>query len=136
MTSTSLANPGFERCERPLSAPANTAADQPGRLAQGPEEKHGLAGRRVGFIAGPRIKGPAGSRARRASYRSLPATSMRRTASSGDARRVRQKLKDRQPRAVRQPSLADLIFDRLPGGGERRVRRAADLWQLTHRTCN
>src|SRR5207302_6695274 len=51
MTSASRATPGFERCERPSSAPDNAAGDQPGRLAQGPEEKHGLAGRRVGFIA-------------------------------------------------------------------------------------
>src|SRR5207248_2099306 len=46
---------------------------QPGRLAQGPDEKHGLAGRRVGFVippflasrpaAGPRISG--GPEARR-----------------------------------------------------------------------
>jgi hypothetical protein len=50
MISTSRARPGFERCERPFSALASTAGDQPGRLAQGPEEKHGLAGRRVGFM--------------------------------------------------------------------------------------
>ena len=51
MTSTSRARPGRERCERPSSAPFSTSGDQPGRLAQGPDEKHGLAGRRVGFIA-------------------------------------------------------------------------------------
>src|SRR5207302_175911 len=48
MTSASRATPGFERCERPSRAPDSTAGDQPGRLAQGPDEKHGLAGRRVG----------------------------------------------------------------------------------------
>src|SRR5947209_20494376 len=50
ITSTSLAKPTPERCERPTSAVSITAGDQPGRFAQGPEEKHGLAGRRVGFI--------------------------------------------------------------------------------------
>jgi hypothetical protein len=40
----------LERWERPTSAGDNAAGDQPGRFAQGPEEKHGLAGRRVGFI--------------------------------------------------------------------------------------
>jgi hypothetical protein len=50
MTSTSLAKPTPERCERPTSAFSSTAGDQPGRFAQGPEEKHGLAGCRVGFI--------------------------------------------------------------------------------------
>jgi len=33
-----------------LSAPASTAGDHPGRLAQGPDEKHGLPGRRFGFM--------------------------------------------------------------------------------------
>ncbi len=50
MTSVSRATPGFERCDRPSSAPDNAAGDQPGRLAHGPDEKHGLAGRRVGLI--------------------------------------------------------------------------------------
>src|SRR5437870_13408038 len=49
-TSTSRARPTAERCERPVNAAASTAGDHPGRLAQGPEEKHGLAGRRFGFI--------------------------------------------------------------------------------------
>src|SRR5271169_3677803 len=57
MTSTHCARPAAERCERPTSACDNTAGDHPGRLAQGPDEKHGLAGRRVGFIASfPSIK--------------------------------------------------------------------------------
>jgi len=50
MTSASRATPGFERCERPSNAPDNAAGDQPGRLAHGPDEKQGLAGRRVGLI--------------------------------------------------------------------------------------
>ncbi len=48
MTSFSLALPGFERCDRPTSAEASTSGDQPGRLAQGPEEKQGLFGRTFG----------------------------------------------------------------------------------------
>lgn len=39
-----------ERWERPTSAVWSTSGDQPGRFAHGPEEKHGFAGRRVGFI--------------------------------------------------------------------------------------
>jgi hypothetical protein len=49
-TSTSRAKPTPERCERPTSAASSAAGDHPGRFAQGPEEKQGLAGRRVGFI--------------------------------------------------------------------------------------
>ena len=48
ITSRSFALPGLERCERPSKAPASAAGDQPGRLAQGPDEKHGLAGRTFG----------------------------------------------------------------------------------------
>jgi hypothetical protein len=44
------AKPAAERCERPDSAPASTAGDHPGRFAHGPDEKHGLTGRRFGFI--------------------------------------------------------------------------------------
>src|SRR6516162_6443307 len=51
-TSTRRARPAADRCERPDNAPSSTAGDHPGRLAQGPEEKHGLPGRRFGFIAG------------------------------------------------------------------------------------
>src|SRR6266851_4651671 len=51
MISTNRASPGRERCDRPSNAPASASGDQPGRLAQGPDEKQGLAGRRVGFIA-------------------------------------------------------------------------------------
>src|SRR6516165_934448 len=49
-TSTIRARPAAERCERPDNASASTAGDHPGRLAQGPDEKHGLAGRRFGFM--------------------------------------------------------------------------------------
>ena len=45
-----IAKPTPERCERPVSAASSTAGDHPGRLAQGPEEKQGLAGRRFGFM--------------------------------------------------------------------------------------
>src|SRR5262249_54605463 len=68
-TSTSRARPTAERCERPLSAPSSTAGDHPGRLAQGPEEKHGLPGRRFGFmgriplqIGAPELMGEAAAR--------------------------------------------------------------------------
>src|SRR5260370_15878705 len=50
ITSLSQARPTPARGERPTSAASSTLGDQPGRFAQGPEEKHGLAGRRVGFI--------------------------------------------------------------------------------------
>src|SRR5256885_1059891 len=49
-TSTSRARPILERWERPVSAASSTDGDHPGRLAHGPEEKQGLAGRRFGFI--------------------------------------------------------------------------------------
>jgi hypothetical protein len=49
ITSANRARPGFERCERPTSAAFSASADQPGRLAQGPEEKLGFAGRTAGF---------------------------------------------------------------------------------------
>ena len=42
---------GLERCDRPTSAFFSTAGDQPGRLAQGPEEKLGFAGRNAGLAA-------------------------------------------------------------------------------------
>ena len=45
ITSASLALPGLARCERPSSAHRTSASTlQPGRLAQGPEEKLGLRG--------------------------------------------------------------------------------------------
>ena len=50
MTSTRRALPGPERWERPSSAASSVESDHPGRFAQGPEEKQGLAGLRIGFI--------------------------------------------------------------------------------------
>jgi hypothetical protein len=51
ITSTSCAKPGRERCERPTKAFASAAGVHPGRLAHGPDEKHGLAGRLIGFMS-------------------------------------------------------------------------------------
>src|SRR3954471_6901905 len=48
MASFSLALPGLERWERPTSAPSRASGVQPGRLAQGPDEKKGRAGRTAG----------------------------------------------------------------------------------------
>ena len=45
----SFALPIFERCERPRSASVSAERLQPGRLAQGPEEKCGMSGRTVGI---------------------------------------------------------------------------------------
>src|ERR1700743_409596 len=50
IASFSLALPGFERCERPSNAPLNASGVQPGRLAQGPDEKKGRAGRTAGRL--------------------------------------------------------------------------------------
>src|SRR5271168_776863 len=50
MALLSLALPGLERCERPTSAPDRASGVQPGRLAQGPDEKKGRAGRTAGLI--------------------------------------------------------------------------------------
>jgi hypothetical protein len=44
-----LALPGTERCERPNKAPLTASGVRPGRLAQGPEEKNGRAGRTAGL---------------------------------------------------------------------------------------
>jgi hypothetical protein len=49
MASFSRARLAAARCERPTRAPSSTAGDQPGRLAQGPVEKRGLPGRRLGL---------------------------------------------------------------------------------------
>src|SRR5229473_5199935 len=51
ITSFNLALPAFERCERPRQACSSAFSDHPGRLAQGPDEKQGLAGRAIGFMA-------------------------------------------------------------------------------------
>src|SRR5579885_3009213 len=50
MTAWSRALPCFERCERPRQASASASGVQPGRLAQGPEEKQGFRGRVEGFM--------------------------------------------------------------------------------------
>jgi hypothetical protein len=39
------------RCERPRAASVRACRLQPGRLAQGPDEKCGMAGRTPGFVA-------------------------------------------------------------------------------------
>src|ERR1700751_6024803 len=44
----SLARPTFDRWERPVSASVRAWRLQPGRLAQGPEEKCGVVGRTPG----------------------------------------------------------------------------------------
>src|SRR5690606_28574594 len=49
MARSSFALPILARCERPSGASASAASDHPGRLAQGPEEKLGLAGRVPGL---------------------------------------------------------------------------------------
>ena len=48
MASFRRALPSLERCDRPSTAISRFEADQPGRLAQGPEEKYGRAGRTGG----------------------------------------------------------------------------------------
>src|SRR5262249_41703598 len=50
MTSASLLLPIFARCERPSSASLRASRLQPGRLAQGPDEKQGFLGVWEGFI--------------------------------------------------------------------------------------
>src|SRR5215467_238299 len=42
--------PSLERWDRPTAASLRRSGVQPGRLAQGPDEKSGRAGRRFGFI--------------------------------------------------------------------------------------
>src|SRR5437016_5024436 len=122
MTSTSRALPGTERCDRPSSAFDSTAGDQPGRLAQGPEEKHGLAGRRVGFIVPslPRKLGPCVGRVRTADPMRRPGDGQCCVAAMRAEPRCRRsagsycyeecELEDRQAGAVRQPSLAYLFL--------------------------
>src|SRR5438477_6758480 len=138
MTSTSRATPGFERCERPSRAPESAAGDQPGRLAQGPDEKHGLAGRRVGFVippflasrpaAGPRISG--GPEARRWTGEGQCRRSKRatmypwRVARNLNCNRKPTRigsLKDREADSAGLPRLAHLLLDGEPRGGHRRV---------------
>src|SRR4051794_24182581 len=49
MARLSLALPALARCERPSVASPKFCRDQPGRLAHGPEEKHGATGRAAGI---------------------------------------------------------------------------------------
>src|SRR5690606_22314449 len=49
MASFRRAVPSFALWERPRNALLRTSGDQPGRLAQGPDEKCGLAGLTAGF---------------------------------------------------------------------------------------
>src|SRR6186997_2304880 len=49
MARLSFALPIFDRCERPNTASVRACRLQPGRLAQGPEEKCGLDGRTPGI---------------------------------------------------------------------------------------
>src|ERR1700761_6522262 len=49
MAALRRALPGLERWERPTSAPCRFSSFQPGRLAQGPEENSGRAGRMAGL---------------------------------------------------------------------------------------
>ena len=51
ITSASCAFGPAARCERPSNAASSAPSEKPGRLAQGPDEKLGLAGRRSGFAA-------------------------------------------------------------------------------------
>src|SRR6266550_7326908 len=50
IASLSLALPGLERCDRPRQASLRASGVQPGRLAQGPDEKNGRAGRTAGRL--------------------------------------------------------------------------------------
>jgi hypothetical protein len=50
MARLSFALPTFDRCERPRTASVRAWRLQPGRLAQGPDEKCGTTGRTPGFI--------------------------------------------------------------------------------------
>src|SRR3984893_4303899 len=135
MPSTSRALPGAERCERPSSAADSTAGDQPGRLAQGPEEKHGLAGRRVGCIVpslpqkarparGPGSDGGTYAAARPGSMLRCSKTQRR---NAGARRAVLLtnslrvcELEDSEAEAVRLPRLAYLFLDNQPGRSHRR----------------
>src|SRR5580704_15022304 len=51
ITSESLDLPIFARWERPSAASFSVSRLQPGRFAQGPEEKQGFLGSNVGFMS-------------------------------------------------------------------------------------
>src|SRR6266567_255512 len=122
MISTSRARPTRERCDRPSSASSSTAGDQPGRLAQGPDEKHGLAGRRVGFIA-PSLPFQLPASGGGALAPSMPAVNAAAQHRAGrpSAPRLQSAeigegvdLEDREAHGAGAPSLANLILDRKP----------------------
>ena len=50
IASFSLALPTTARCDRPKGASASMSSENPGILAQGPEEKRAFAGRTAGFV--------------------------------------------------------------------------------------
>src|SRR5262245_25999917 len=50
MARLSFALPTLARCERPSAASVRVCRLQPGRLAQGPDEKCGVTGRTPGFV--------------------------------------------------------------------------------------
>src|SRR3954465_11836621 len=50
MARLSFALPILDRCERPRTASVRAWRLQPGRFAQGPDEKCGLTGRTPGFV--------------------------------------------------------------------------------------
>src|ERR1700720_200915 len=50
MARLSFALPSLARCERPRAASVRACRLQPGRLAQGPDEKCGTAGRTPGIV--------------------------------------------------------------------------------------
>src|SRR5436190_19635096 len=50
MARFSFALPAFARCERPTNASVRVWRLQPGRLAQGPDEKCGITGRMPGGL--------------------------------------------------------------------------------------
>src|ERR1044072_6620972 len=50
MARLSFALPTFDRCERPRTASVRFWRFQPGRLAHGPDEKCGVAGRTPGLV--------------------------------------------------------------------------------------
>src|SRR5579875_2466062 len=67
MTSARRALPSLARWLRPRNAPFNPSSEEPGRFAQGPEEKLGLAGRTLGreaaaamWLSLPEEKRPGG----------------------------------------------------------------------------
>src|SRR5262249_30481494 len=140
MTSTHCAKPGAERCDRPTSAPDKACGDQPGRLAHGPDEKHGLAGRRVGFMTPslphkirPRATGVACGgepyvRARDGSIQRACTTRMRRPPRSPALKKARaSKSEDREADDRVVPGLANLGFDAKPVMGHRVVNTRVDV---------